>query len=658
MAKIDRRETSRLAIEKAEKDSIVSLLNSVINNEDKGKRYTHVRDIVVLTAKSRYLENGDGLDIDLGPTIAIAQHFRVSDWKLLVKHWKSVPDDVKVSVRTIAFDTASWHTYVKNIGNEDPNLLAHIALEGALIIARQKPFVASSLFDSVLGPGRDLADWETRSASPERTIIGPDQLSGQSIHASISPSPSIISTMPRNSPGDDSGDLFYHLSPVEIAGPTHSVITRYHESSLSLTTGDTIQHGATRIKRKRTDHPALDIENYNMNTTCSLASRLEVPHATTANHLLRVGLPTPGPSLQLTMQYEVPDTADSIVFATEGNVEGLKLLFTHGFASPSNWALYGGMHQFETVRFLISQGAPIDRESYGHVWDFSFRLKCNDDEFKALSCIREGLDNDWIEDQNYQPVHKIVLHLSSENLTAELEKNPNAVHLKDAQGRTALDWATARAQLTDMKVLIYHSSDVNNMDTTGRTTILHAVDSHSYEALQIVLAAGAIPDPIVPPNLFRSSPLTSACFGGLADMVRLLIKHGANIRACNPEGRTALHTVAIKGHVECATILLNHGADLNEASMNGRTPLMMAIIHNKHDILKLFLEHCQKYHGLQNSGLLGTIIAEHADADTMSILASSHHLLKLLGLDGSCLLRHAFEGLLAAAFSCVNQLKL
>lgn len=63
MAKIDRRETSRLAIEKAEKDSIVSLLNSVINNEDKGKRYTHVRDIVVLTAKSRYLENGDGFSV-------------------------------------------------------------------------------------------------------------------------------------------------------------------------------------------------------------------------------------------------------------------------------------------------------------------------------------------------------------------------------------------------------------------------------------------------------------------------------------------------------------------------------------------------------------------------------------------------------------------
>ncbi|TLD16054.1 uncharacterized protein PgNI_02225 [Pyricularia grisea] len=62
-----------------------------------------------------------------------------------------------------------------------------------------------------------------------------------------------------------------------------------------------------------------------MNTTCNLASRLEVPYATTVNHFLR-----------FTMQYEVPDTVDSIMFATEGNVEGLKLLFTHGFAFPSD----------------------------------------------------------------------------------------------------------------------------------------------------------------------------------------------------------------------------------------------------------------------------------------------------------------------------------
>lgn len=24
------------------------------------------------------------------------------------------------------------------------------------------------------------------------------------------------------------------------------------------------------------------------------------------------------------------------------------------------WALYGGMHQYETVQFLINQGAPVD----------------------------------------------------------------------------------------------------------------------------------------------------------------------------------------------------------------------------------------------------------------------------------------------------------
>ncbi|TLD16055.1 uncharacterized protein PgNI_02224 [Pyricularia grisea] len=168
-----------------------------------------------------------------------------------------------------------------------------------------------------------------------------------------------------------------------------------------------------------------------------------------------------------------------------------------------------------------------------------------------------------------------------------------------------------------MKVLIYHSFNVNNMDTIGRITILYTVDSHNYKAFLIVLAAGVIPDPIIPPNLFRSNSFTSAYFGGLADMVRLLIKYGVNIRACNPEGRTALYTAIIKGYVKCAKILFNYGTNLNEASINGRIPLMM------------------KYYGLQNFGLLGIIIAEYADADTILILASSYYLLKLLGLDGS-----------------------
>lgn len=52
----------------------------------------------------------------------------------------------------------------------------------------------------------------------------------------------------------------------------------------------------------------------------------------------------------------------------------------------------------------------------------------------------------------------------------------------------------------------------------------------------------------------------------------------SNPNACNPEGFTALHSVARTQNVECALSLLEFGADLNSVSRNGRTPLTTAFI--------------------------------------------------------------------------------
>ena len=164
-------------------------------------------------------------------------------------------------------------------------------------------------------------------------------------------------------------------------------------------------------------------------------------------------------------------------------------------------------------------------------------------------------ERDWIEDQNFSLVHKIILGVSDKRLEDELRENPKATRDKDAQGRTALDWATGRGQLDDMRLLLAYGSDPNSMDTNGRTTVLHAVDSHNYEALEIILEAGANPDPQVSKGISRSSPLVSASFGGLAEMTRLLLYYGADINSCNPEGRNALTTATSRGHHEVIQIL-------------------------------------------------------------------------------------------------------
>ena len=167
----------------------------------------------------------------------------------------------------------------------------------------------------------------------------------------------------------------------------------------------------------------------------------------------------------------------------------------------------------------------------------------------------------------------------------------------------------------------------------------------------------ADPNPQIPQDLFRSSPITAVSLGGLAEMIKLLAQFGANIDAVNPEGRTALQAVAVTQNVECAAILLQSGADVDYMSRNGCTPLMTAISHNKHAVLRVFLSN--RYISRMKGSQLLPIIAQHADSETMSILASSQSF-DLNGIDlAACrdallcrsdyndMLGHAFENLVS-----------
>ncbi len=229
------------------------------------------------------------------------------------------------------------------------------------------------------------------------------------------------------------------------------------------------------------------------------------------------------------------------------------------------------------------------------MWDFIFRGKCNDTEQHALRCITERGEGGWVEEQNFPLVHRIIFGLSSKSLATELEENSTAVYVTDTQNRTALDWATARVQLEDMSLLLRYGADPNNMDLTGRTPVLHAVDSHNIPCLPLILEGGGHPNPTMPKSVFRSSPLTAAGFAGMPEMLKLLLDFEANPNACNPEGLTALHSVARTQNVDCALLLLEFGADLNAMSSNGRTPLTTAITYNNHPVLQLFVSRCYQY---------------------------------------------------------------
>jgi ankyrin repeat protein len=73
------------------------------------------------------------------------------------------------------------------------------------------------------------------------------------------------------------------------------------------------------------------------------------------------------------------------------------------------------------------------------------------------------------------------------------------------------------------------------------------------------------------------TPLFAAAAKGHADVIQVLIAHGADIRARDDWGGTPLHRAAGEGQTRAAEVLLEAGADVNALDSYQRTPLCWAV---------------------------------------------------------------------------------
>lgn len=120
---------------------------------------------------------------------------------------------------------------------------------------------------------------------------------------------------------------------------------------------------------------------------------------------------------------------------------------------------------------------------------------------------------------------------------------------------TPLMAAASGGYVDIVKLLLVHGADVNAQSSTGKTiwspqkalVLIFLEDSHSFW---------------LPGN----TALTYACAGGFVDVVKVLLKEGANIEDHNENGHTPLMEAASAGHVEVARILLEYGAGINTHS--------------------------------------------------------------------------------------------
>ncbi len=88
------------------------------------------------------------------------------------------------------------------------------------------------------------------------------------------------------------------------------------------------------------------------------------------------------------------------------------------------------------------------------------------------------------------------------------------------------------------------------------------------------------------------TPLILAILGGQPAVVDLLIERGADIRARNSGGFTALHAAAYVGDADTASKLLGTGANVNDQENKaGVTPLSVAAEQGHVEMTRVLVEH-------------------------------------------------------------------
>ncbi|HLJ42062.1 MAG TPA: ankyrin repeat domain-containing protein [Candidatus Acidoferrales bacterium] len=116
---------------------------------------------------------------------------------------------------------------------------------------------------------------------------------------------------------------------------------------------------------------------------------------------------------------------------------------------------------------------------------------------------------------------------------------------------------------------------INSYSADGFTPLALAAFFGHREAAQWLLANGADINAVAK-NPTGYTALTGAVARGDAEIVRLLLSHGANAAHRYGAGYSALHEAAAGGKLEIAKLLLDHGADSSARTDDGQTPLSMA----------------------------------------------------------------------------------
>jgi ankyrin repeat protein len=137
-------------------------------------------------------------------------------------------------------------------------------------------------------------------------------------------------------------------------------------------------------------------------------------------------------------------------------------------------------------------------------------------------------------------------------------------------------------------LVIEHSQDIHSRAFDKALTALHvAVLRGHAEVVRILLKRGANP---TAQDKHGRTPFHEASRQGHVELVRMILERGADPTVQDKDGRTPFHEASLEGHVEVVRMILERGADPTVQDKDGRTPFHLASLQGHVEVVRMILE--------------------------------------------------------------------
>ena len=159
--------------------------------------------------------------------------------------------------------------------------------------------------------------------------------------------------------------------------------------------------------------------------------------------------------------------------------------------------------------------------------------------------------------------------------------------------RPSLVDAAKNADRTALRTLLEKGASVNEAEADGTTALHWASYRDDVESADLLIRAGA---KVNAANDLGATPLWAASVNGSAAMVRRLLQAGANANAALLLGETPLMVASRSGNADVVEQLLAKRANVNARAARGQTALMWAVAQKHPGVVKVLLAHGADVH--------------------------------------------------------------